>query len=247
MSVAFVVTALMTKPDIAALLKGLLIPKIDSDKLLTIVGLVGTTVVPYNLFLHASLVKERWHDVSDLAAARKDTIISIVLGGVVSLAIIVCAAAVKGTEVNNAAGLAVSLEPLLGSYAKYFLALGLFAAGLTSAITAPLAAAYVASNCLGWETDLKSLRFRLVWIFILLLGVVFSSLGIKSIEIIRFAQVTNGLLLPIIAVFLLWTMNRSAVLGEYVNTRVQNILGVLITLFAVFLGFKSLAKVFGWY
>jgi len=225
MSVAFVVTAFMTKPDLMAMLKGFLVPNIDSEKLLTIIGLVGTTVVPYNLFLHASLVKERWQNVSDLGAARKDTIISITLGGIVSLAIIVCAAAVQGTEVNNAAGLATSLEPLLGSYAKYFLALGLFAAGLTSAIT----------------------RFRLVWIFILFLGVGFSSLGIKSIEIIRFAQITNGLLLPIIAVFLLWTMNRSAVLGEYVNTKTQNAIGMLIVLFSLFLGAKSLAKVFGLY
>lgn len=247
MSIAFVVTAIMTKPDVVAILKGMFIPSLDSKKLLTIVGLVGTTVVPYNLFLHASLVKERWKTTADLNAARKDTYVSILLGGLVSLAIIICAAAVQGSEVNNAAGLATTLEPLLGSYAKYFLAVGLFAAGLTSAITAPLAAAYVASNCLGWSSDMKSLRFRAVWIFILLLGVVFSSLGLKSIEIIRFAQITNGLLLPIVAIFLLWAMNKSEVLGQYVNSRTQNVIGGLIVLLSVFLGAKGLAKVFGMY
>lgn len=247
MSLTFVITAILTKPDLLGLFQGILVPSMDEKKLLTIVGLVGTTVVPYNLFLHASLVKERWKTSDDLAAARKDTYISILLGGLVSLAIIVCAAAVQGSEVNNAAGLALSLEPLLGSTAKYFLAIGLFAAGLTSAITAPLAAAYVTSHCLGWDDNLQSNRFRLVWAFILLLGVVFSSIGFKSIEIIRFAQITNGILLPVIAIFLLWAMNKSEVLGLYVNTRMQNILGGLIVFFTVFLGVKSLAKVFGWY
>ena len=247
MSVTFVITAIMTKPDIGALVTGMVSPRLDSDRLLMVIALVGTTVVPYNLFLHAALVKERWKKPSDLAFARQDTYISIIFGGVVSVAIVICAAAVQTSEIKNASDLALGLEPLLGVYAKYFLALGLFAAGITSAITAPLAAAYVTSNCLGWETSLKSFKFRAVWIFILALGVVFSSLGIKSIEIIKFAQITNGLLLPVVAIFLLWVMNKKNVLGVYTNTLWQNILGVVIVLFSLFLGAKSLAKVMGMY
>lgn len=247
MSVTFVITAIMTKPDIGALVSGMLSPRLDSDRLLMVIALVGTTVVPYNLFLHAALVKERWKKPSDLAFARQDTYISIIFGGVVSVAIVICAAAVQTADIKNASDLALGLEPLLGVYAKYFLALGLFAAGITSAITAPLAAAYVTSNCLGWETNLKSFKFRAVWFLILLLGVIFSSLGIKSIEIIKFAQITNGLLLPVVAIFLLWVMNKKNVLGEYTNTLWQNILGVVIVLFSLFLGAKSLAKVMGMY
>lgn len=244
MSLSFLLTAIITKPDVSAIFSGLFIPKVTEENLLTIIGLIGTTVVPYNLFLHASLVKEKWHDKSDLKYARNDTIIAVVLGGVVSMCIIISAAAIDTQHITSAADLAKGLEPLFGRFAKYFLAIGLFAAGITSAITAPLAAAYVATGCLGWSTNMKSKQFRAVWIFILGLGVLFSSIGFKSIEIIKFAQITNGLLLPIIAGFLLWVMNKSSILGNYKNTITQNIIGYIILGVAIFLGAKSILKVF---
>jgi NRAMP (natural resistance-associated macrophage protein)-like metal ion transporter len=243
MSVSFVATAIITKPNILEVLNGLFIPKFPEKSILTIIGLVGTTVVPYNLFLHAALVKERWHKKEDLKFARKDTIISIILGGLVSMAIIISAAAIQTTDITNAVDLAKGLAPLFGDFAKYFMALGLFSAGITSAITAPLAAAYVAKGCLGWSGGLKSKKFRFVWIAILFLGVLFSSIGIKPIEIIKFAQVANGMLLPLIAGILLWIVNKKSVLGAYVNTKTQNILGILILGIAIFLGVKGILKV----
>jgi Mn2+/Fe2+ NRAMP family transporter len=244
MSFAFLITAILTKPDIVSIFKGVLVPSFPEKSILTIIGLIGTTVVPYNLFLHASLAKTKWKSKSDLAFARKDTIIAVVLGGVVSMCIIISASAISEKEITNASDLAKGLEPLFGSFAKYFLAIGLFAAGITSAITAPLAASYVTSGCLGWESNLKSLKFKAVWITILALGVLFSSIGFKSIEIIKFAQVANGLLLPIIAAFLLWVMNKSSVLGRYKNTKLQNIIGIVILLITVFLGAKGILSVF---
>ncbi|WP_040253894.1 Nramp family divalent metal transporter [Psychroserpens mesophilus] len=244
MSLSFLITAIMTKPDLSEVFKGVFIPRFSNDSVLTVMALIGTTVVPYNLFLHASLVKEKWKHESDLQYARKDTIIAVVLGGIVSMCIIVSAAAINSSEVNNASDLAKGLEPLFGSYASVFLSVGLFAAGITSAITAPLAASYVASGCLGWSSNMKSKSFRLVWMFILVLGVVFSSIGFKSIEIIKFAQVANGLLLPVIAGFLLWIMNKSSVLGTYKNSMLQNVFGFIILAIAVFLGVKSILKVF---
>ena len=219
------------------------VPDLSPDKILTIVGLIGTTVVPYNLFLHASIVSEKWKTKEDLPAARKDTIVAIVLGGLVSMAIIIAGAAIQQSEVNNAADLAKGLEPVFGPMAKYVLSIGLFAAGITSAITAPLAAAYVVKGCMSWEHGLKSNSFRAVWMFILFLGVLFSSLGIKSIVIIRFAQVANGLLLPIIAIFLLWVMNQKNILGNFTNSLKQNILGFLIVFITCFLGFRGVWKV----
>ena len=243
MSLAFIITAIATKPSLSAIFKGF-VPDFSSEKLLMIIGLIGTTVVPYNLFLHASLVKEKWKSADQLPIARKDTITAIVLGGVMSMAIVISGAAIQNTEVQSAADLARGLEPVFGSAAKYILSLGLFAAGITSAITAPLAAAYVVKGCLGWKDGVKSTRFRLVWMFILFLGVLFSSLGIKSIEVIRFAQVTNGLLLPVIAIFLLWVMNKKNILGKYVNTTTQNLIGIVIVIVTLFLGVRSIWKVF---
>lgn len=244
MSISFLITAIVTKPNIFSLLEGMLVPRFPKNSLLTIIGLIGTTVVPYNLFLHASLVKEKWKKKEDLAAVKKDTIISIILGGLVSMAIIVSAASIKIKEISSAGDLAEGLAPLYGEFAKYFLALGLFAAGITSAITAPLAAAYVAKGCLGWSGNLKSTPFRTVWIVILILGVVFSSIGIKPIEIIKFAQVANGMLLPIIAGILLWIMNKKSVLASFVNTKTQNLIASVIVLIAIFLGVKAILSVF---
>ena len=242
MSMAFILTAIVTKPDLSALFKGF-VPSFSTDNILTIVGLVGTTVVPYNIFLHASIVSEKWKSKEDLPAARKDTMIAIVLGGGVSMAIIIAGAAIQQSEVSNAVDLAKGLEPVFGSMAKYVLSLGLFAAGITSAITAPLAAAYVVKGCLGWKSGMKSKSFRSVWIFILFMGVLFSSLGIKSIVIIRFAQIANGLLLPIIAIFLLWVMNQKKILGNFTNSWKQNVIGVFIVLITCFLGIRGVWKV----
>lgn len=244
MSLSFIITAVITKPNFIDVIKGLFLPNFPERSLLTVIGLIGTTVVPYNLFLHAALVKERWKTTDDLIHAKKDTVISIVLGGLVSVAIIISAAAIQKTTISNGADLAKSLAPLFGDFSKYFIAIGLFAAGITSAITAPLAAAYVAKGCLGWSGDLKSKRFRAVWIFILLLGVIFSSVGIKPIEIIKFAQVANGMLLPIVAGILLWFMNKNSVLGIYKNTTLQNVFGFAILALSVFLGLKTIFKVF---
>jgi len=242
MSAAFVITAVVTKPSISGIIQGF-VPRLDTEKLFTIIGLIGTTVVPYNLFLHASLVKEKWKNPADLSLAKKDTVIAILIGGIMSMAILISGAALQDVVINSAADLAKSLEPIFGTASKYILSLGLFAAGITSAITAPLAAAYVVKGCLGWEGGLKSKRFRAVWMFILILGVVFSSLGIKSIEIIQFAQVANGLLLPIVAGFLLWVMNSKKLLGKHINSNGQNIVGFLILLITIFLGLRSIWKV----
>ncbi|MGB0981848.1 MAG: Nramp family divalent metal transporter [Winogradskyella sp.] len=244
MSLAFLMTAIITKPNIIDVIKNSVVPQFPEKSILTIIGLIGTTVVPYNLFLHAALAKTKWTSKSDLKYARKDTAIAVVLGGLVSMCIIISASAIPHQNISNAADLAIGLEPLFGAFAKYFLAIGLFAAGITSAVTAPLAAAFVASGCLGWETNLKSKKFRAIWLFVLGLGVIFSSVGFKPIEIIKFAQIANGLLLPIIALILIWIMNKASILGAYKNSKLQNVLGIVIVLVAIFLGVKGILSVF---
>ncbi|NAS30058.1 divalent metal cation transporter [Flavobacteriaceae bacterium R38] len=244
MSVSFLFTALITKPNITEVLSGMFVPSFPENSILTIVALIGTTVVPYNLFLHASIVQEKWKSKDDLPAAKKDTYISIMLGGIVSMAIIISASSIQATEVSNVLDLAKGLEPLFGSMAKYFLGIGLLAAGITSAITAPLAAAYVVNSCFGWKASLKDWKFRSTWILILFLGVLFLSFDIKPIKVIQFAQVANGILLPVIASFLLWIVNKSVVLGNYKNSTLQNIVGVIIVIVAFLLGMRSVLKVF---
>ena len=89
MSISFFITAIMTKPDITSLLKGIFKPQINSSNLIVVLGLIGTTVVPYNIFLHSSLVSEKWNSIEKLKVARIESFISILLGGLVSLSIII--------------------------------------------------------------------------------------------------------------------------------------------------------------
>jgi manganese transport protein len=254
MSVVFVVTAVIVlRPsDVPGVLAGIFAPSIPPGALLTVVALVGTTVVPYNLFLHASSVQEKWSEEVPtqraLAESRTDTTLSIVLGGLITLAIMATAAAAffeRGIEITDAGQMAEQLEPLLGASAKYFFAVGILAAGLTSAITAPLAAAYATSGALGWERDLKSWKFRSVWAAIIIFGTVFAVLGTSPVQAIVFAQAANGVLLPIVAGFLLVVMNRANLLGEFKNGLVGNILGGFVVLAATVIGARLVLSAFG--
>ncbi|WP_049901951.1 Nramp family divalent metal transporter [Natrinema sp. J7-1] len=244
MGTAFLVNALMVRPDLGSLAGGL-VPTVPEGSAYLIAGLVGTTVVGYNLFLHASTVQERWDGPEDLAECRTDTIGMVIVGGIITTAIVVTAAAVfpAGTEINNVGEMADQLEPVFGGYALTFFAIGLFAAGFTSAMSAPLAGAYATAGALGWERDLTSTRFRAIWMTILGVGIVFSALDYNPVQVIVFAQVANGLLLPILAGFLIYAMNNRDLLGEHTNTTLQNVLGGIITLVVVGIGLRTLYDV----
>ena len=251
MSVVFILTAVLVRPNVGDILAGMFAPGIPSGSLVTVVALIGTTVVTYNFFLHSSSVQDKWPESvptdEALGQARFDTGASIVLGGVITLAIIVTGAAAffgTGTEIEDAGQMAQQLEPLLGPTAKWFFAIGLFGAGLTSAVTAPLAAAYATSGAFGWGRDLRSWKFRAVWAGVIIFGTTLAALGTSPVQIIIFAQAANGLLLPLVAITLLIVMNRSDLLGRYQNGIVGNILGGIVVLVALFLGGRTLFSVF---
>jgi manganese transport protein len=256
MSAVFLATAAVLAPPVREIVAGIFVPRADGPRaLLVALGLVGTTVVPYNLFLHAAAVGERWRGPADLPAARLDLTVAIVLGGIISMAIVVTAAgALGGTGgVGSASEMAAQLEPLLGRWARVFFAAGLFAAGMTSAITAPLAASYAVAGALGWPRDLRAPRLRAVWGAVLLAGVPFAiagtrptiPLGFGEVSVIVFAQVANGILLPAIAVFLLVVVNDRSRMGDHVNGPVRNALGGLVVLLTVLLGGFAIWRALG--
>lgn len=244
MSIAFLFTAIATRPSLLSVLSGLLSFKAPAGSLLTIIGLVGTTIVPYNLFLHAELVKEKWNDKGDLKFALKDLIIALGLGGLISLSIVITASSIKATDINTVGDLALGLESVFGTFSRQFLAIGLFAAGITSTITAPLAAAYVVCGCFGLSTNLQSNYFKFIWLSIILFGVFFSATGLKLITIIQFAQITNGVLLPIMVGLLLWMVNKSSLLGNFKNNNSQNAIGFIIIVVSLFLSLRTLFLIF---
>ncbi len=251
MSSVFLLTMAMVGPDFGEILRGLTRPSLPEGSALIVMALIGTTVVPYNLFLHSSSVREKWPasvPLDDaLRESRRDSLLSIGLGGLITLAILATAsAAFFGSDSTfSAATISLQLEPLLGPAAKYFFAVGLLAAGLTSAITSPLAAAYAVSGALGWNVDLADRRFKLIWVTVLGLGMLAAALGTRPVTAIIFAQAANGFLLPIVAVYLLYVMNSRQLLGDYKNRWRSNLVGGLIVLVVSGLGIFKLLQAFG--
>ncbi len=252
MSLVFCAVAVLTAPDLGDLISGLLIPRLPPGSLLTVLALIGTTFVSYNLFLHASTVLERWPDAGrndeNLRESRWDTVFAVALGGLITASVIVAASPLlgQGADAANAAAVAEQLTPILGRAAPVFFGLGLFAAGLTSAITAPLAAAYAVSGALGWPPDLRSGRFRMLWGFVLVTGVVCAvTLGGAPYKVILLAQAGNGIVLPLTLILLLIVVNRSKIMGSYRNSRLANTLGAIVVVVISGLSLMQLARVLG--
>ena len=241
MALAFIATFLSVGPNIGALFKGLSSPQIPDGSLLTVIALIGTTVVPYNLFLHASAVKAKWSSVTDLNHARADTATAIGLGGLITILIASTAAASifgSGLNISGAGDMATQLEPLFGSFSKTMLGVGFFAAGLSSSITAPLATAYAMTEILGVKGGTSSQTFKLIALSVIFSGAALALTGIKPISIILTAQFANGLLLPIIAIFLLVVMNQKKQLGQYTNKWLGNTLGIIVVVVTAGLGIR---------
>lgn len=247
MSVVFLATAIASKPDWGAVIKGLFVPSFGENDLMTIVGLIGTTVVPYNLFLHASSSSERWTsgNKEDVLNARFDTVLSIGLGGLVSMAIIIAASANlfgTGVEVSNGADMALAVEPILGSWAKWFIAIGLLAAGFSSAITAPLAAAFATTGALGMEKDMKSNKFRAIWLVVIIIGAVIAIvLGASPTQLILVAQAANALILPLVAFFVIYCVNSKS-MGEFKNGIFSNVVGIIIIVVCCFICYRNFSS-----
>jgi NRAMP (natural resistance-associated macrophage protein)-like metal ion transporter len=250
MSVSFLTTLVIIKPNFLSILKGI-IPSFPKNSLYLVLALVGTTVVPYNLFLHSSAVKEKWKSIAHLKEVKKDLLLSITLGGIISASIVITSAVAfygKGVSLESGIQLGQQLKPLFGSFTNFLFGLGFFAAGMSSALTAPYAAAFASSGVLGWKGGHNSKGFKGVWLGVIVAGLIIAYLraafNINPLSIIIFAQVANGFVLPVASIFLLYVLNNRQKMGKLVNNIKQNILGSLIILIVSFLGLWNIIKLF---
>ncbi len=247
MSVVFVLTMVLAPVDWGAALGGLLVPRLPEGSLVKGLALVGTTVVTYNLFLHASAVKRYWKGEPTRRAWRREIVgmaIFLPLGGGVSLAILVAGATfvAPADGIRGIADIAPIIAPAAGNAARLLFGLGLFAAGITSAVTAPLAAAFGIREIFAWPEDAHDWRFRAVWISVLVTGLGFALIGRNPLEIIIAAQAANGLLLPFMAgfVLLLTARQREVTLPLWYRG-----VGAIVVLVTAGLGLRTLLWVWG--
>lgn len=240
MGLAFLITAILLKPDFGMVLKGSFLPSFPEGSQLLILGLVGTTVVPYNLFLGSGLADK----TQSIKEMRFGLAVAIVMGGIISIAVLLVGTSVVGEFSFIALGDALSSK--LGYWAVWFFGFGLFAAGFSSAITAPLASALTARDLFQKEKSRqwsgRGKYYIITWGLVLLAGLVFGSIGLKPIPAIIAAQALNGLILPFVSIFLWVTINDPQLMGkESVNSTRGNILFGLVVWIATLLGLQNLA------
>ena len=145
---------------------------------------------------------------------------------------------IRGVEVTSAADMAGSLEPLLGRFAKPFLAIGMIAAGVSASTGTPLGVSFVLSGLFGWEMHRKDKRFFNV--IVLVTGILVALSGFKPVSIIMTAQAVNGIFLPIVVFLLIYLTSREKLMGKYKSTPNQNVLGILVGVVTLIVGISSL-------
>lgn len=244
MAIVFTVTMVVTKPDLSEVFRGLM-PTIPHGSALTCVAMIGTTVVPYNMFIHATSSRRTWSDPRQLPLSRFDTTVTMIVGGMITAAIMISAGAViRGVDVTSAADMAGSLEPLLGRFAKPFLCIGMIAAGVSASTGTPLGVSYVLAGLLGWEMSKKDKRFFYTNIIVVVTGIMVAATGFNPVSIIMTAQAVNGIFLPIVVFLLVYLCSREKLMGEYKSTSLQNILGILVGLITFVVGISSIISFF---
>ncbi len=247
MSLVFLMAAITAGVNIEQLKNGMMgVGLFDNSTLL--LAIIGTTIVPYNIFLHSSLSAQARQSDQEISLDRKQLISSISLGGLITFAIMSCAANaffLTQTSVDRG-NIASQLSPILGDWAQWFFGIGIFAAGLTSAITAPLATAYAVCGLFfkPGEPIASLYAFRMIASIVVMIGMSIAILGAQPIVIIVTAQATNALLLPFSLILLLGLLNRTHVMGKYRNTPLINIMAVFVVLTVVCLStYKLLSLV----
>lgn len=212
---------------------------------MTCLALIGTTVVPYNMFLHAASAKRTWHSPDEIPLCSFGTTVPMIIGGVVTGSIMITSATVmRGMAVNNAMDMAVQLEPTLGSLAQPFMAVGLIAAGVSSAVCTPIGVSYVLAGLFGWKTDRSDKRYTITNAAVLVTGIIIAALGSNPLALIMTAQAVNGIVLPVVVGVTVYLTSRRKIMGEYKNSALQVTLGVAIFAISLILGLSSFISVF---
>lgn len=245
MGFAFIYVALQTDISAFTFATKAFTPSLPKGGSLLLIGLIGTTMVPYNIFLGKGISHGQ-----ELHQMRFGLIIAILIGGIISMSIMVV-----GTEVSGIFSfdtLAATITDKGGKALGLLFGIGLAAAGLSSSITSPLAAAVTAKSTFNDERNLwneKSMNFKAVWITIMFIGLVLGLSGLKVIPVIIAAQAINGFLLPIVACYLLIIVNRREIMGAYANSLTLNIFSLFIIGICFFVGLNNIfsagIKIFG--
>jgi Mn2+/Fe2+ NRAMP family transporter len=242
---SYIFSGFMAGPDWALVAKSVFIPQISSLKLTDapiIIGLVGTTITPWMQFYIQSAIVEKGIKTSNLWHSRIDVVFGCLIMFVVSLFIVISCATtlyVNQIEVTSAADAAMALAPLAGENASILFAIGLFNASLFSAALLPLATSYYVCEGLGWESGVdktfkEAPNFFIIFTSLIIIGALAVLIpGIDLFKVLIWSQIVNGILIPIVLIYIINLCNDPDVMGPYTNSPVFNLACYLIVLFMI--------------
>lgn len=238
----YIISAFLAKPDWGEVAKGLVIPQVEMNKgyLLTLIGLVGTTITPYMQFYLQSAIVDKRLSISDYKYEKLDVYFGAIWGDLVSFFIIVSTAATLnkvGVTVDSAQQAALALKPLAGEYAFILFGAGLFGASVLAASVIPLSTSYAICEAFGWESGVDHeyheapAFFGIYTTLLALSGILILLPGVSLMKIILVTQQIAGVLVPIILVFMIVLVNRKDIMGKYVNNKIQNFISIATVIF----------------
>lgn len=237
--VTYVISALLARPPWAQVLEAVVTPRwqFDPGYLALVIGLVGTTVAPWMQFYQQAAVVDKGIAEQDYRYARVDTYLGVIALNLVAFFIIVACGATlfaQGVRIENAADAAAALRPLAGTLASGLFALGLLNAGLFSVAIIPLSTAYAVCEAFGWEAGLdRGPREAPVFVGLYTGLIVASALvilipQIPLIPVMLLSQVLNGMLLPVVLVFLILLAGDREIMGRWRNSQPLTLLAWLV-------------------
>jgi NRAMP (natural resistance-associated macrophage protein)-like metal ion transporter len=232
--VAYLISGFMARPPWGEVLTRMVVPEFHwrGDYLVMLVGVIGTTIAPWMQFYLQSAVVEKGVRVSEYRYTRYDVAVGCVVAVVVAMFIMVaCAATLYQHQIpiETAQDAAWALAPLAGKYCAGLFAFGLFNASLFAASVLPLSTAYYVCEGFGWETGIdkkfrEAPQFFGLYTALIVLGSAFILIPrFPLLGVMYISQVLNGVLLPFVLIFILLLVNRSDLMGTYVNSRSYNV------------------------
>ncbi len=242
--ITYIITGFMVEPEWGQVEGGFLNPKVSFDpaSLAMLLGLIGTTIAPWMQFYLQSSIVEKNVKIRDYRHSRLDVILgSIIVSVVVFFIIMVCASTLfkNGIRIETAKDAALALEPLVGKYCTLLFSFGLLNASLFAASIIPLSTAYTICEGMGWENGVNK-KFseapQFFGLYTLLIGVgaiAILSPRIPLIPIMYISQVINGILLPLILIFMLMLINNPKIMGKYTNSKFYNYVAILLIIIIV--------------
>ncbi len=232
---SYIVSGFMGKPDWGQIGRALVSPKVrmDAGYMTMLLGLVGTTIAPWMQFYLQSSVVDKGLKAKDYPYLRMDVVFgSLTVNLVAFFIILLCAVTLfqAGIRIETAKDAALALAPLAGDYSSWLFAVGLLNASLFAASILPLSTAYTICEAFGWESSLdrkfvEAPHFYGLYSLMIFLGAGIILLpDVPLISIMFYTQVANGLLLPVVLLFMLSLINDRRIMGTYVNGPVMNII-----------------------